>query len=280
MYRALYSIALLMTVALTFAGYCFLEACANPVVREARVALPDWPRGAKPVRVALISDIHMKSRTMGTARLGRIVGQINALHPDLVLIAGDFIHKSRRDSAARLGADMVGPLSQLRAPLGVVAVLGNHDRYTGADAVRAQLTAAHVRVLDDTAMAIGPLALGGIGDDLGKTVDVSRTLAAVRAVPGARVLLTHSPDVAPMLPPDMPLLLAGHTHCGQIVFPFYGPLASVTQYGERYRSGVRRERTRTVVVTCGLGTSGVPFRFGAPPDLWLLTLTPVAKPRI
>jgi predicted MPP superfamily phosphohydrolase len=86
--------------------------------------------------------------------------------------------------------------------------------------------------------------------------------------------MSHSPDVAPLLPPDMPLLLAGHTHCGQIVLPFYGPLASVTRYGERYRAGVRREHARTVVVTCGLGTSGLPFRFGAPPDLWLITLGP------
>jgi len=145
--------------------------------------------------------------------------------------------------------------------------------------VRAQLTAAHVRVLDDTAIAVGPLALGGIGDDLDKTIDVDRTLSAIRAVPGARVLLTHSPDVAPLLPADMPLLLAGHTHCGQIVLPLYGPLASVTHYGERYRAGVRREDARTVIVTCGLGTSGVPFRFGAPPDLWLITLTPAVQSR-
>jgi len=280
MRRLLHCIALLLVVPLMVAGYSFLEARGNPVVRRATVALPDWPRGAKPVRVALISDIHMRSRSMEPERLARIVAQINALHPDLVLIAGDFIHKSRRGSAAQLGAGLVGPLSRLRAPLGAVAVLGNHDRYTGEDAVRAQLTAAHVHVLDDTAMAVGPLALGGIGDDSGRNVDVARTLAAVRAVPGARVLVAHSPDVAPLLPADTRLLLAGHTHCGQIVLPFYGPLASVTRYGERYRSGVRRENSRTVIVTCGLGTSGIPFRLGAPPDLWLITLTPAAQARV
>jgi predicted MPP superfamily phosphohydrolase len=274
MRRALRLIAWLVVALMAFFGYSFLEARADPVVRQATVALPDWPEGAKPVRAVLISDIHMKSKTMDPERLTRIVGQINALHPDLVLIAGDFIHRSRPGSAAMLGAGMVGPLSALRAPLGTVAVLGNHDRWAGPETVRGQLAAAHVRVLDDTAVTAGPLVLGGIGDESGVDVDLPRTLAAVRALPGAHVLMTHSPDVAPLLPPDMPLLLAGHTHCGQIVLPFYGPLASVTRYGERYRAGVRRENARTVVVTCGLGTSNLPFRFGAPPDLWLITLGP------
>ena len=74
------------------------------------------------------------------------------------------------------------------------------------------------------------------------------------------------------------LLLAGHTHCGQIVLPFYGPLSSVSRYGLRYNCGVIREDSKTLVVGAGLGTSVLPLRLGAVPDMWLLTLGRTAKP--
>jgi len=269
-----YAVAATLVTGLSFLGYSYAEARSDPVVRETRVALPDWPRQAAPVRLVLVSDLHIGSPAMDATRLTSIVGQINALHPDLVLLAGDYIYNHRPHSAARIGAAMVAPLAQLHAPLGTIAVLGNHDWMTGADAVRSQLAEANIRVLENSAIQLGPLALGGIGDQRTGHADVATTLAAMHMLPGAPVLLTHSPDIAPELPIDMPLLLAGHTHCGQIVLPLYGPLASVTRFGERYRCGLRREGMRTVIVTAGLGASGAPLRFGAPPDLWLITLAP------
>jgi predicted MPP superfamily phosphohydrolase len=156
----------------------------------------------------------------------------------------------------------------------VVAVLGNHDHWTGAQAVRRQLAGAGITVLENRAVARGPIALGGVGDDFSGHADVPATLRAARSIGRPIVLLTHSPDIAPSLPGDAPLLLAGHTHCGQGVL-FGLPLApEVSRYGARYRCGLVREGARTVVVTGGLGTSGVPLRLGAPPDLWLITLVP------
>lgn len=270
---ALSIVGLLIAAAALLVLFSFGEARSDPVVRRAAVALPHWPAGAAPVRVALISDIHIGSAAMGPARLARIVGQINALHPDLVLIAGDFIYGHN----ARFGEQMVTPLSHLHAPLGTIAVLGNHDRWAGNEAVRAQLARAGILILQNQALAVGPLALGGIGDEVTGQADLPATLRAVRATPGAPVLFTHSPDVAPGLPADMTLLLAGHTHCGQVVIPFRGPV-EVSRYGARYLCGVRREGQRTVIVTGGLGTSGPPLRFGAPPDLWLITLSGRVSP--
>ncbi|AQR74898.1 metallophosphoesterase [Sphingomonas sp. LM7] len=257
---------------LALAGYGFAEARRDPVVREAAIVLPDWPAGAPPIRLVLLSDMHIGTAAMGPDRLARIVEQINALSPDIVLIAGDFIFGHAPGSAARLGEPMVAPLSRLRARLGVVAALGNHDHWTGADTVRALLRRAGVTVVDNSAIARGPLALGVAGDDFTGRADLAATIKAVRRLPGARLILTHSPDIAPALPSDIALLLAGHTHCGQVVLPLLGPISEVSRYGARYRCGVRREGGRTVVVTAGLGTSGGPFRLGAPPDIWLLTL--------
>lgn len=266
------AILILAFTALVF--YAHSEAMRDPVVRTATIKLPNWPAGAKPVRAVLISDIHLDNAAMDEARLARIVAQINALKPDIVLLAGDYIYGHDPVGAAKYGWGLAA-LTKLRAPLGVVAVLGNHDQWTGAGVVRDQLTRAGVTVIENDAITRGPLAIGGVGDDFSGHDNLPATLARLRTLAGARLLLTHSPDIAPDMPADTTLLLAGHTHCGQVVLPLLGPVSDVSKYGERYRCGIRVEGKRTIVVTAGLGTSGpMALRLNAPPDLWLVTLGP------
>lgn len=255
------------------AAWGYREATSDPIVRRGEVALPGLER---PMKIVLLSDIHIGTAAMGPERLTRIVGQVNALKPDLVVIAGDFIFGHDPEGAAKLGPAMIAPLRQLRAPLGVAAVLGNHDYWTGAQAVREQLGRAGITLLENDAALRGPIALGGVSDDFSGHADVAKTLRAARGLGKPIVLLTHSPDIAPDLPGDVPLLLAGHTHCGQGVVFGHNIAPPVSRYGTRYRCGLVREGARTVVVTGGLGASGVSLRIGAPPDLWLLTLVPVA----
>ncbi|WP_267389031.1 metallophosphoesterase [Sphingomonas sp. GC_Shp_3] len=274
MRRLLFALSLLAAVGLTVAAYAFAEARRDPVVRRATIALPLWPTGERPIRVALLSDLHLGSAASDAARLRRIVAQVDTLRPDLILIAGDFIFGDRADGAVLHGPAMIAPLRALRAPLGVIAVLGNHDYHTGAEVVRRQLQAAGIRVLRNQAARVGPLSIGGIDDSVTGHAKVVAATDLARKTPGARLLLTHSPDVARFLAPDMTLLLAGHTHCGQVMLPLIGPLVEVS--APRYRCGIVHEKTRTVIVTAGIGISGVPFRLGAPPDLWLLTLGPKA----
>jgi predicted MPP superfamily phosphohydrolase len=264
--------AALLGLALALVVYAFLEARRDPVVRRANLLLADWPAGAPPLRVALLSDIHAGNLATGTERLGRIVAQVNALAPDLVLIAGDFTPGHDSIDAPAITAALA-PLAGLRPRLGTVAVPGNHDHWTGLAAVRTALEAAGVTLLANAAQVRGPLAIAAIDDDYSQHARIAPTLAAARRLPGARLVLTHSPDVAPRLPADFALLLAGHTHCGQAVIPGYGSLDPVSRYEDRYRCGIIREGARRVVVTAGIGGS-LPLRFNAPPDLWLLTLGP------
>ncbi len=252
----------------------FLEARADPIVRRAEIALPGLPAGTMPLRVLLISDIHAGNIAVTPARLERVVGQVNALQPDLVLIAGDFQPGEAEIDAATATAGLA-PLKALRARLGVVAVPGNHDHWTGLGAVRKALEAANVTLLANQAIARGPLVIAGVDDDYSRHARTAQTVAAARRLPGAKLVLTHSPDIAPQLPADFPLLLAGHTHCGQVFIPFYGSLDPVSRYEDRYRCGIIREGLRTVIVGAGIGGS-LPLRLNAPPDLWLLTLVPVA----
>jgi predicted MPP superfamily phosphohydrolase len=256
------------------------EVQANPVLRRAKIAVPGWARGTPQITIALLSDIHLGNRGMDAARLERIVAQVNQTGPDLVLLAGDFV-AGRAPTGAKNAEALVTPLAKLRPPLGAVAVLGNHDNWTAPDQVRSALGRAGVTVLENEALQRGPIVLVGIADAFSGHDQVNRAFAAARGLTGPRVVLTHSPDPASRLPANVPLLLAGHTHCGQVVFPWIGPLLSRSPrenwrqlYDRHYRCGLVRDPGRIVIVTAGVGSGTTPIRIGAPPDWWLIAIGP------
>lgn len=224
------------------------------------------------MRAILISDLHVAGPDMPPERLRRIVDRINALRPDLVLVAGDLVSDRRLSTRRYDLREAVAPLAALRARLGVVAVLGNHDHWRDAAAARAALRGAAITLLDNRAVALGPLAIGGLDDDFTGHARVTEVVEALRTLRGARLLLSHSPDPFPQVPSAVGLTLAGHTHCGQIVLPWVGAPATMSRYGDRYRCGFIREHGKLLLVTAGVGTSIAPLRIGAPPEIWLLTL--------
>ena len=246
-------------------------AVSDPVVRRTTVSVTGL---AEPMRLVLVSDIHVAGPDMAPERVARIVQQINRLRPDVILIARDFVSDKEAATRRYSAAEAVAPLTALKAPLGVVAVLGNHDHWRNAAAIRAALRRANIRVLDNTAARIGPLAIGGLDDPFTRHDNVETAIERMRSLPGARILLSHSPDVFPRVPRDVALTLAGHTHCGQIRLPLVGALSTMSDYGERYARGRIDESGRTLIVSCGLGTSLLPLRLGAAPDLWLIELRP------
>jgi len=268
------TILFLLTAGLVLLGWMYWTAVSDPVVRTAEVGLADWPAGEPPVRAVLISDIHVAGPDMPPERLARIVGQIAALNPDIVLIAGDLVSDKKVATRTYGLPEAVAPLAGLRPRLGVFAVLGNHDHWRNAAETRSALEAIGINVLDNEAATAGPLAIGGLDDDFTSHDDLPATLAAIRRQAGARLLLSHSPDPFPAVPPDVGLMLAGHTHCGQIRLPLIGAVSTMSEHGERYACGRVDEGGRTLIVGAGLGTSILPLRLGARPDLWLVIIGP------
>ena len=270
-------LVLVLLAALGVAGYGYWSATREPVVREARIQLRAWPKNQRPLRLLLMSDIHVQGPDMRPSRLLAIVQQANALAPDIILLAGDFIGDKQLGTRTYSAEEMAAPLAALEAPLGRFAVLGNHDHWNNAPAVRAALTGVGIRVLVNEAARAGPLAIGGVDDDHTSRSDLGRTLVAMQMAGGLPILLSHSPDPFPALPEDVPLMLAGHTHCGQIRLPGIGPLATASRHGKRYACGRIDERGRTLIVSAGLGTSVLPIRIGAAPDMWLIELGPAVR---
>jgi predicted MPP superfamily phosphohydrolase len=265
------ALLILCAVSLALGCFAYWTATRDPIVRRAEVSVPGLARG-RSARIVLLSDLHVAGPDMPPERLRRIVEQANGLEPDLVLIAGDFVSDRRLSNHHYTAQEAVAPLAGLRTRLGVFAVLGNHDHWRNANGVRAALKGARVRVLDNQAARAGPFAIGGLDDAFTDHDNLPLTLRRMRQIGGVPVLLSHSPDPFPDVPASVPLVLAGHTHCGQISLPIIGALATASRYGQRYACGLMAENGKTLVVSAGLGTSLLPLRLGAAPDMWLVTV--------
>jgi predicted MPP superfamily phosphohydrolase len=268
------ALAVILVAAFALGAKAWCDTMADPVVRRATVTLPALPAGTAPIRVALIADIHVAGPDMPPERLARTVGQVNRLKPDLVLIAGDLVSDKRSATRFYSAAEAIAPLGGLRPRLAAVAVPGNHDHRRDIAAIRRELERRKVVALANEARRFGPLVLGGLDDDYTGRADLPGTLAAMNALGGAPVLLSHSPDPFPDVPRSTALMLAGHTHCGQWRYPWGDAPATMSRYGNRYACGMVHEKGNVLIVTAGLGTSLLPIRFGTRPEIWLIELRP------
>jgi predicted MPP superfamily phosphohydrolase len=244
------------------------------VVRETRVASARWPAGRPPLRIAVLTDLHVGSFRNGLDRIEEVVARTNEQRPDVIVLLGDFIHGKSAERFVHPEATAT-LLARLRARHGVVSVLGNHDWWYDGRRVRAALEGAGIRVLENDAIPLGEgperVWVAGVGDLWTRDVDF---VSALRAVPEGEpvVLLAHNPDVFPRVPARVALTLAGHTHGGQVALPLLGRPIVPSRYGQRYASGVVMEEGRVLFVSPGIGTSIIPVRFRVPPEISMVTL--------
>lgn len=264
------ALASLLVVAL---GYS--NARADPVVREAYVPVPGWPEGEAPFRVLALSDVHVAGPDMPPSRVERIAERLNALSPDLILVAGDLISEKRTATKLYTEEEVAAPFAAFKARYGMVVAPGNHDHWVDLDAMVTALDGHGITILRNRAIRRGPLLIGAVDDDYTGHDDVPATFAALDALgEGPTVVVSHTPDVVPTLPRAVAAVVAGHTHCGQISLPIIGPMSTLSRYGDRFACGMILDSGQTVFVGAGLGTSILPLRYGAPPDVWLVTLGP------
>lgn len=244
-------------------------------LRVSAYTVPQPAPALRGLRIAVISDLHAGSPYIDTAKLDRLVAMTNAAKPDLILLTGDYVITNVVGGRYMPIDTVVAHLKGLHAPLGVYAVIGNHDRWDNADHIVSAFRAEGVSVLENAHVMLPPprngIALVGLGDRENGGPKVKRSLAGIT---GPALCFVHSPDVFPRLPPTCALTVAGHTHGGQVWLPFLGrpAVSSVSRFGQRYAIGVIRENNKTLFVSSGVGTSILPLRFGVPPEISLLTL--------
>lgn len=228
---------------------------------------------AAPLSLSLLTDFHL-GPYIDAVDLARWVDASNDLDPDLVCITGDLVDQSFRGDLGELTFE----LSRLSSRLGVFVVLGNHDRtrYRDLRPFTAALSEANAHLLLNSGSWVrDDLYLAGIDDLRVGRADVRRSLAPAGTAAGARVLLSHNPDVIPDLPAEIDLVLSGHTHGGQINLPGIGPLVTSSAYGARFAQGWVEAHV-PAFVSRGLGVSTVPLRVMCPAEVVLLELAPAA----
>ncbi|MEX2221104.1 MAG: metallophosphoesterase [Candidatus Rokuibacteriota bacterium] len=265
----------LLTVILALVIWGVLLEPGWVIARETTVPIAGWPADLGPIRIAALADLHTGAPHITLDKVREIVATVNAARPDLVVLLGDYVIHGVLGGRFVDIEPTAAALGELQAPLGVFAVLGNHDWwYDGPRTTRA-LEAAGIRVLEDTAAEVTvrgrPLWIAGVGDARTRPADIARALAA--APDDAPLLvLTHNPDLFVRLPPRVLLTLAGHTHGGQVNLPVFGRLIVPSRFHERYAIGHVHEDGRDLFVSPGIGTSIVPARFRVPPEISLLTV--------
>jgi predicted MPP superfamily phosphohydrolase len=271
--------------AASLGGGSALAAVANPLdLRVARYTvpirgLPAWLNG---LTIVQVSDLHLGAR-VPESMIEHAVELAASLQGDIYALCGDYVEHVDRHTQ-RVG-ELLAPLVRA-ARVGTVAVRGNHDHFGDGELVSVSLQRAGVVVLNNSRVFVDDrrrialsapasgLCVAGV-DDLSQSIaDVN---GALRGVPDAmpRLLLSHNPDVAETrIGPSgrVDLMLAGHTHGGQVRLPLIGSIMQVSAYGEKYRLGLVQGPRCPVIVSAGVGMSVLPIRIGVPPEIGHITL--------
>jgi uncharacterized protein len=263
-------------------------------LRVARYHLqpPKWPADFQ-LKIAVVADLHACDPWMSLEHIEAIVERTNALDADIIVMLGDYVAGHRQVTRFIPAGEWASVLAGLRAPLGVHAILGNHDWWEdktvqregrGTTVARRALEAAGIPVYENDARRLSkagrPFWLAGLGDQLAylpatrlrpvRRIGVDDLAATLKKVTddAPLILLAHEPDVAVRVPTRVALQLSGHTHGGQVRLFGWSP---VTTSGQRLAYGHIRMNC-DVIVSGGLGCSIMPFRLGVPPEIGLVTL--------
>lgn len=287
---------------LAFAGYAFGVEPRRLHLQHYALTPPGWPSDF-PLRIAVLADIHACEPWMDLERLEQIVTETNALGADLIVLLGDYASAHRWVTRFIEPAEWAPVLAKLKAPLGVHAVMGNHDWWDDLAAQRSgigpvlghvALERVGIRVYENQVARLQkdgrPFWLAGLGDQLAIRLrkrdgrprfrgvdDLTGTLAKITDDAPA-ILLAHEPDIFPSVPGRVSLTLSGHTHGGQVRILGYSPVVP-SRYRNRYAYGHVAEPhggavARHLIVSGGLGCSIAPIRFGVPPEIVLVELGP------
>jgi predicted MPP superfamily phosphohydrolase len=246
------------------------------VVRHHALTLPGWPRFSRSLRIAFLSDFHVGSHTGDVARLAAIAAEVATYSPDLVLLGGDYVNMQLYGGGRVPPGTIAGLLSRIVSPCGSFGVLGNHDYVYGKDDVAAALRAAGIAVLDHGRASFSyeghSIDVIGISDAHIAWPEGQELLKALSPDRPA-VIVTHDPAHFANVPAGPFLTLAGHTHGGQIRLPGIGALTNASEAPMHWTHGLVAEDGRHMIVTAGLGTSGVPLRIGVPPEFVVIEVT-------
>lgn len=217
------------------------------------------------IKIVFASDFHIKPHQQ--KRLEKIVKAINDEEPDIVLSVGDYV--SGHSEFLTMPIEKISKeLGNIKSKNGVYSSIGNHDKYLGVDKIRTALEQNNITVLnnENTKVLVNGKEIYIAGIQY-KVKDISLIDKSLYGTKSPVIMLTHSPDEFYKIPSGVNLILAGHTHGGQVVLPIVGAILTGSKYKSKFLYGLIEEDNKKMIVTKGLGVSILPFRFNAIPEI-------------
>jgi uncharacterized protein len=273
--RILLTFAIILIIIGSVAIYSYYIEPSRIIVHEENLKIPHWSAKLDGFKVVAISDIHGGSHYITEEKIRDVVQLTNLQNPDLIVLLGDFVsQKTGMHSELKMPSETIAAnLKGFQAKYGVYAIIGNHDWWFDEKKMRAELEGAGIKVLDNEVVPIQvgdeTINLWGIEDNW-KNREVPKTVFDQIPVKKNILAISHNPDSLLKAPGEISLMLAGHTHGGQVKFPFYGAIAFVND--KRFMAGEAIVDGKHVFVTTGIGTTGPPVRFRVPPEIAVLKL--------
>ncbi|MDD2951102.1 MAG: metallophosphoesterase [Sulfuricurvum sp.] len=223
------------------------------------------------LKIIFISDIH-HGPFLSRERVHNLVDLVNNEMPDIIILGGDYVHRDKKYISS-----CFDELQYLKAKYGVYAILGNHDHWEGKELTIKNIQRAKINLLDNNAswISVGKsrIKIGGVDDYLEGVQDINPTLTGVKKEDFV-ILVTHNPDYIEEIKDNtqIDLVLAGHTHGGQVTFfGLYAPILP-TKTRQKYRTGKVQVGSMTAIISTGVGTVTPPVRFFARPQINVITL--------
>ncbi len=238
------------------------------------VRLSGWPSELDGIKIGIIGCLHAGAPFINEHKIDNILKVVAEQNPQLIVSLGDHVGSFVIGGKSIKFEFIAQKLSYLKATAQVVVVLGNHDWWHGRDKVRSIFEQQDLTVLENETVAIGTTGYRIAGLKYGGDYEqqIRDTLSSEDGSMPI-VVLSHSPDVFPLVPQNVPLSIASHTHGGQIRLPLFGSLLVPSKYGKRYASGLVVENNHALFVTSGVGTSMLPLRMNVPPEVVILTVS-------
>ncbi len=273
--RIMFVFAGILLVICLLVAYAYLIEPRRLVIHEETLKIPNWSANLNGFKVVAISDIHGGSNNVTEEKLRELVEKANAQNADIIVLLGDYVSQTRgMHSVLKMPSEKVAEnLQGLRAKYGVYAIIGNHDWWYDEKKITAEFENAGINILENE---VAPVQVGdekvyiwGIEDYWKRRMVPTAALENLREKRNV-IAITHNPDALLQTPNEISLMLAGHSHGGQVKFPIYGAHNFVND--KRFMAGLAVVDGKHVFVTTGVGCTGPQLRFRVPPEIAVLSL--------
>ena len=262
---------LILIISVTiFLTYCYIET-RWVKIKKIELVSNDIPDSFVGKKIVFITDIH-HGPFFSIERVRKLVKRINKLQPDLILMGGDYVHRE-----SKYIKPIFDEFKELNSKYGIYAVLGNHDHWEDTELTRHMMNRNGIKICDNKSywVKIGndSIKIGGVGDLWEDVQSLDSTTHDIEESDFS-ILISHSPDYLENIQTDLiDFTLSGHTHGGQMTF--FGLWAPIipSEYGQKYRYGLKKNGNMQSYISSGIGTITPPLRFFCRPEIVLIELT-------